>query len=368
MAGRTRITVLEEFNKPLQIREVAIPDLLSGQVLVKVAAAGVCGSDVHMQQGKDPRVPLPITLGHEGVGEIVQINGEKKSALGEKLKAGDMIIWNRGVLCGKCYYCTIAHQPSLCENRWAYGIHRSINVPPYLNGCYAEHIILSENTDILLLDNRDPAVFVSASCSGATAAHAFECAGVNAGDTVMVQGPGPLGIFLVAFAKTSGASNIVVIGGTQDRLEMCKEFGATHILNRRTCSRDQIREIIMSITHGRGVDVAFEASGSLDAVTDGISLVRTGGTYVSAGFGEPAGSVQFPWFENVIRKNLRIQGVWVSDTRHTLQALRLVQSNYEKFSKMVTHRFRLEDASTALSSVASRQAVKAVLIPDDKTG
>ena len=365
MAETTKISVLEEFGKPLRIREVEIPDLLPGQILVKIAASGVCGSDVHMQQGKDPRLALPMCLGHEGVGQIVRMNGEKETVLGEKLKVGDMIIWNRGVLCGKCYHCTIARQPSLCENRWAYGIHRSVSVPPHLNGCYAEHLILSEKTDIVLLDDRDPAIYVPASCSGATAAHAFEYAraNMNMGDAVLVQGPGPLGIFLVAYAKASGAGHIIVTGGTQSRLEMCREFGATEILNRHTNSPEQMKEAIMSLTQGRGVDIAVEASGSLKAVIDGMPLVRTGGAYISAGFGEPAGSVEFPWFENVIRKNLKVQGVWVSDTRHVLEALRVVQMNYEKFAKMITHRFKLEDATAALDSVASREAVKAVLIP-----
>ena len=266
----------------------------------------------------------------------------------------------------RCYYCTISHQPSLCENRWAYGIHRSIDIPPHLNGCYAEHLILSEKTDILLLDNRDPAVYVPASCSGATAAHAFEYvrARMSMGDSVLIQGPGPLGIFLVAYAKESGAEHIIVTGGTQSRLEMCREFGATEILNRHEHSPEQMRDVIMSLTNGRGVDIAIEAAGSLKAITDGMPLVRTGGAYISAGFGEPAGSVEFPWFENVLRKNLTVQGVWVSDTRHVLEAIRVVQMNYDKFSKMITHRFELEDATDALDAVASRQAVKAVLIPN----
>lgn len=363
MPAKTLIAVLEEFGKPLRIREFDIPELLPGQILIRITSAGICGSDVHMQQGKDPRVPLPISLGHEGVGQIVRINGEKKTPLGEKLKSGDMVIWNRGVLCGECYYCTVTHQPSLCENRWAYGIHRSVNVPPHLNGCYAEHLILSEKTDVFLIDDGDPAVFVPASCSGATAAHAFEYANIGTGDTVLIQGPGPLGIFLIAFARASGAENIIVIGGTQDRLEMCREFGAMKVLNRHKLSQDEIKDAVMSLTHGRGVDVAFEASGSIDAVQDGMSLVRIGGKYISAGFGEPAGFAQIPWFEDVIRRNLTVQGIWVSDTHHILQALRLVQADYNRFSKMITHRFKLEDANSALEAVASRKAVKAVLIP-----
>ncbi|HGE72404.1 TPA: alcohol dehydrogenase [Candidatus Poribacteria bacterium] len=363
MLKKTRISVLEQFNKPLNIREIEIPELSQGQILVKITSAGVCGSDVHMFEGKDPRVPLPMILGHEGVGVVVNVNGEKKTVLGEKVKEGDPIIWNRGVLCGKCYYCVVVRQPALCENRWAYGIHRSINIPPYLNGCYAEHIILSEKTDIFLLDNRDPAVYVPVSCSGATSAHAFEYARINPGDTVLIQGPGPLGIFLVAYSKLSGAGNIIVIGGTQDRLEMCYHFGATHIINRKTHNKEQIKEIILSLTNGRGVDTAFEASGSLDAIVDGIPLVRIGGTYITAGFGEPAGDVQFPWFEYIIRKNITLQGVWVSDTRHVLHALRTVQANFDAFSKMITHRFSLEDATNALKSVAERKAMKAVIIP-----
>jgi threonine dehydrogenase-like Zn-dependent dehydrogenase len=120
----------------------------------------------------------------------------------------------------------------------------------------------------------------------------------------------------------------------------------------------------MSLTNGRGVDVGFEAAGSLEAIVDGIPFIRIGGTYITAGFGEPAGSVQFPWFEYVIRRNLTLQGAWVSDTSHLLHAIRLVQSNFDKFSKMITHRFKLEDATSALESVASRQAVKAVLLPN----
>ena len=186
---------------------------------------------------------------------------------------------------------------------------------------------------------------------------------MSVGDSVLVQGPGPLGIFSVTFAKAAGAGHIIVTGGTQSRLEMCRELGATDVLNRHTSSQEQTREFVMSITQGRGVDVAIEASGSLGAIMAGMPLVRTGGIYISAGFGEPAGPVQFPWFETVARKNLTVQGVWVSDTRHVLEALRLVQLNYEKFSKIITHRFRLEDATAALDSVASRQAVKAVLVP-----
>lgn len=361
MRRKTRACILEQFKKPLRVVEIEIPDLLPGQMLVRITSAGICGSDVHMYQGKDPRIRLPMILGHEGTGVIEEINGKRKTIFGQNLKPGDKIIWNRGVLCGHCYYCAVMRKPSLCENRWAYGIHKSMNDPPYLNGCYAEHIILTEDTDIILLDDRDPSVYVPASCSGATAGHAFEYAKVEVGDAILVQGPGPLGIFLVAFSKEAGAKEIIVIGGTQERLDMCSEFGATHLINRNKLSKEQIKEAILSVTNGRGVDVAFEASGDISAIRDGISFVKTGGKYISAGFGEPSGNADIPWFEFVIRKNIQIQGVWVSDTSHLFRALMLVQENFDKFSRMITHRFDLDHATLALETVAGRNAVKAVL-------
>ena len=86
--------VLEKFNQPLLMRAFPIPDLKEDETLVKIEAAGVCGSDVHMWEGRDPRLRLPMILGHEGVGEIVDVNGEKRDVYGRPLKSGDKVLWN----------------------------------------------------------------------------------------------------------------------------------------------------------------------------------------------------------------------------------------------------------------------------------
>ena len=136
--------VLEKFNEPLVMRTFPIPTLKEGEVLVKIEAAGVCGSDVHMWEGRDPRIRLPMILGHEGVGEIVEINGEKRDVHGRPLKRGDEVLWNRGVTCGHCYFCKVKMEPSLCPNRWVYGIHTSCAEPPYLTGNYSEFLLLDQ--------------------------------------------------------------------------------------------------------------------------------------------------------------------------------------------------------------------------------
>ena len=356
--------VMSTFSGPLELREVDIPPLAPGQVLVEIEAAGVCGSDVHMWRGKDPRTPLPIILGHEGVGRVVDQNGDRLGIHGQRIAPGDRILWERGVTCGQCYYCAILHEPALCPQRWAYGIHRSFEVPPHLNGCYASHLILDPRTQLLPLeDGDDPATFVAASCSGATAAHGFDLSPVRTGDTAVILGPGPLGAFSTALAAAGGAEQVILVGGTAERLELCRRLGATAILNRQKTTTEERLAYIHDLTHGRGADLVVEASGSISAAREGLSLLRPGGTLSLVGFGTPVGEMSLSPFEALVRKNVRIQGVWVSDARHTFQAISLIRQRPEALAALVTHRFPLAEATKALKAVASREAMKVVLLP-----
>ena len=361
---KTRAMVLEAFNAPLEMRELEIPVLQDSEVLVRIDAAGVCGSDVHMWKGEDERTPLPIVLGHEGVGTVVDVKGRKQYVTGETVKEKDRILWNRGVSCNGCYYCAVLNQPWLCPTRKVYGINRSLAEPPGLNGCYAEHLILAASTDCFKIDGEiDPAILVSASCSGATVAHAFEEHRFSYGSAVLIQGPGPLGVYAVAFAKHLGASKIMVTGGSENRLQLCTHFGATAVLNRRKTSIEERKERILELTGGRGVDVVVEVAGDPSAVHEGLPLLRRGGAYVSIGFSQPPGNCNVDFFQEIVKKNLKIQGVWVSGTRHTFQALSLIEKQQELFGKMTTHRFKLDEANEALAAMQSREALKPVLIP-----
>lgn len=358
--------VLKEFMKPLEMVEIEIPTLKEGEVLIKIEAAGVCGSDVHMWKGEDPRTPLPIILGHEGVGRVQEIKGEKQTIYGEELKAGDLIIWNRGVTCDKCFACKILKDPSLCKNRKVYGINQSSAVFPYLNGCYSEYVILNGNTDIFKVEESiDPALLVSASCSGATVAHAFDMVSGILGDTVVIQGPGPLGVYAVAFAKNIGASEIVVIGGSKERLDLCKHLGATLILDRHETSITERNEIVMEKTRGMGADLVIEAVGTRGVAEEGLKLLRTGGTYLSTGYAQPAGKESIDFYRDIVSKNITIKGVWVSDTKHTKMAMDIVMKNKKDFAKLISHRFSLEEANKAIEAMNSKEALKAVLMPDE---
>ena len=364
--GKSRAMVLEKFNSPLKMREYPLPEPGEKEILVKVTAAGVCGSDVHMWKGEDPRTPLPIILGHEGAGKIAALKGESFDIMGNRVREGDAVLWHRGVTCGDCYYCAVIKEPSLCQNRLVYGINRSSKESPHLRGAYAEYILLDAATTLFPVPkNIDHSVLVAATCSGSTAAHAFDMASPTIGDSVLVQGPGPLGLFAIALAKARGTGKIIVIGGTASRLEMCRRFGADILLDRKAKNIEERRHIIMEATGGRGVDYAFEAVGLPEVVEEGVTLVRPGGAYMVAGFGEPRGQVALDCFHDIVKRNLHLQGVWVSDVRHTYMAYSLVLQNSALFSDMISHRFNLEDATAALKAMEEKKALKAVIQMED---
>lgn len=358
--------VLETFNEPLIERTFDVADLAPGEVLCRVAVAGVCGSDVHMWHGNDPRTPLPMILGHEGVGTIAATEGAKQDVFGRELREGDLVAWERGIMCGKCYYCVIKKQPALCPHRKTYGISLGCNDPPHFNGCYGEYLHLRAGCHMIRIDSEvDPAVLVAASCSGATAAHTTQLSNVSRGDTVLIVGPGPVGVFCLAMALDSGAGEVYVAGTSADRarLDLCMEFGAAGTLVVDQMSAAERREFIDQRTNGIGANSIIDCTGVPRAMVENLEFVAPYGTYSIPGIATPVGEWPVPLFEQIARKNVNLQGVWVSDTGHLWQAIRLVSSKRYPFEKLITHRFPLPQATQALEVMASKEAIKAVLVP-----
>jgi len=362
---KTLAQVLVGFKKPLEPREFDLLPLAPGEVLVRVTAAGVCGSDLHMASGEDPRTPLPIILGHEGVGEIVEMRGAKSDLAGRPLKVGQQVLWNRSVVCGRCFFCS-GGEHHLCPERFVYGIHRSTAVPPHVNGCYSQYLPLDARTDIIAIDDVPPEhqrTLVTVACSGSTAAHAFDFFEPREGEAVVVQGAGPLGCWLAAFARECGAGPIIFISRSEGRLELAKRFGATHTLTVRNTTPEERREFVRCLTGGRGADAVYEAVGTAAVVREGLGLVRQGGRYVAAGFGQPGGRMEWDPFADLVRPDLKYVGVWVSHTRHTVQALELARRHLADFALMVTHTVPLAEANKAHDLMRRGEAMKVALEP-----
>lgn len=361
-----RAAVLVGFDRPLELREFSLAPLADGEVRVRIAAAGVCGSDVHMWRGQDPRTPLPIILGHEGVGRIDETAAPKHDLLGRELHPGDLVVWERGITCGRCFFCVVRKRPALCPHRRTYGISVGCAEPPHLRGAYAEFMHLRADAHLIRIDGDiDPATLVAATCSGACAAHAIEQAQIEPGDAVLILGPGPMAMFLVAFARERGAGHITVIGSRRSaaRLAMARRMGADSVIFRDETTLADRLAAVRDHTHGFGAPVVFEASGSPEAVVEAVEHTAPYGTCLIPGIAVPVGQVPLSAFEHIARKNVRLQGVWVSDTSHLYAAVSLVASGRFPFAEMVTHRFALAEATQALQAVEGREAVKAVLVP-----
>ncbi|NLS79032.1 MAG: alcohol dehydrogenase catalytic domain-containing protein [Chloroflexi bacterium] len=360
--------VLEAFKQPLAWRAFETLPPAPGELLVKVEAAGICGSDLHMWEGEDPRTPLPIILGHEAVGRVAELGatsgGARRDILGQPVREGDLLAWDRGVVCGACYACTVRKEPYLCSNRRTYGINLSCAQPPHLLGGYAEYMHLLARTNVLVVPSGvDPALLVPASCSGATAAHAVETCRLRPGDTVVVQGPGPLGCFALALARERGVGQAILVGTRRSawKLELARRFGADHLLYLDDASPAERWEQIRALTQGRGAEAVIECSGAASAIAEGVKWLAPGGTYALAGAAVPVGEAPVAVYEDLVRKNARLQGVWVSDTSHFYQAAQLAWSGRYPFADLITHRFPLARAGEALQALKRREVMKAVI-------
>ena len=363
---KARAAVLEEFDAPLSIREFPLVPLEEDEVRVKIDCAGVCGSDVHMWRGEDPRTPTPMILGHEGVGRVAEIAGSKTDLFGRELEEGDRVLWERGVMCGDCYYCTIKKEPSLCPERKTYGISYSCEEPPHLLGCYGEYLHLRAGHAMIKLDlDVESELLVPATCSGATAAHAVEQSGLEPGDMAIVVGPGPVGLFVLAQLLDAGAGQVWVAGTAADasRLKMAEQFGAARTLNVDELTPGDIQGTVMEASRGIGANIIMDCTGFAPVVGHWIDLVAPGGTYSIPGIATPQDEIPIELFSTLARKNVRLQGVWVSDTSHLWRAANLVASGRYPFEKLITHSFPLEEATNGLEVTESKESVKAILQP-----
>jgi putative phosphonate catabolism associated alcohol dehydrogenase len=362
----SRAAVLSAYDAALEIREFPIPESIEqGAALIRVKLAGVCGTDVHLWHGQLP-IPLPVILGHETVG-VIEAMGEglKEDWSGAPLSIGDRVTWSSSIVCGECYYCRITRQPTRCLKRKAYGISYDCSQAPHLLGGYADYIYLRPGTSIFKIPDELPTeAVIGAGCALVTSLHGIERIGVGMGDTVVIQGSGPVGLAALAVARANGAARIIVIGGPEHRLKMAERFGADVCIDISKTSAEERRARVLDLTGGFGVDVVLECVGIPQAVTEGLELCRDGGRYLILGHYGDAGTIPFnPHF--VTRKQLTIAGSWGFEPRHTYAALQFLGRSRDQFpfDQLVSAPFPLEQAFEALQATAKWSTSKTVIAP-----
>src|SRR5215218_1519106 len=368
MTTMAQAVVLQSFNEALSFESAEVPDPGPGSLVVKVTHGGVCGTDIHLSHGNLP-IPVPVILGHEGIGEVWKLGeGVDRDFAGAPMRVGDSVAWMSGVSCGKCHWCVIEKERTLCENRKVYGINRSFADWPKLSGSWAEYIYLEPGSTVFRVPEGVTAEqAIALGCAGPTAVHGvIDVVGVNVGDTVIVQGAGPVGLAAAMYAQLSGASKVILVGGPASRIDKAKELGIGDVhfdIFDGTDPADRQQQIMAETPSGYGADVVLECAGVPQAVPEGWDMARKNGRCLVLGQYTDRGAT--PINPHVItKKQLQVYGSWTFAEAHYARYVDLLPQLAARFdlARLVT-RYPLEEANRALADMARRWVMKAVLAP-----
>lgn len=313
---------LVQVAAPLQLQEIPIPEVGDHDVLVRVAAAGICHSDVHYRAGVSSTSQPPITLGHEVSGTVAAVGASV-----DGYRPGDRVCLHYLVTCGRCEYCKSGRE-QFCVSGQMIGKHR--------DGGYAEYICVPVDCVLPLPDNISFAHGAVMMCSSATALHALRKGRLAAGESVAVFGAGGLGISAVQLAKLLGALDVFAVDIRQPKLEVAAQYGAVPIDASQSDPVAQIR----AATGGRGVDVALELIGLPLTMKQSVQSLSILGRAVWVGIASRAVSVDS--YRDVLGREAEIIG---SDDHLVSELLLLIEyarRGQLDLSRVVTRSVALE--------------------------
>jgi S-(hydroxymethyl)glutathione dehydrogenase / alcohol dehydrogenase len=354
-----RAAVCYQLDQPLRVEEVTIDAPTRNEVLVRMAASGVCHSDLSVITGIMP-AKLPCVLGHEGAGTVERLGDGV-----EHLKEGDRVLLSWVTPCGVCYYCRLG-TPHLCEvgaqinstHRPADGrarLHRDgADLQAFCGlGALSEMVVAPANACVKLPDDAplDKAALIG--CAVMTGVGAvFNTAKVRPGSRVAVFGAGGVGLNVVQGAAISGAELIVAVDVNRRKLEFATSFGATDVID--ASGRDPVATI-RDLTDGRGVDYAFEAVGRKESIEQAYAATRKGGTCVVIGIGSRKESVNLNvFFIPVMEK--RLLGCWYGSAdvhRDAVRLLSLYRAGKLKLDELLTKTYPLQEVNQAFADMTS---------------
>jgi L-iditol 2-dehydrogenase len=353
-------------GRPLEKRHFSAPRAKPGGAVLETIASEVCGTDVHLHHGRLSGVPYPIIPGHINCGRVLETNGPLADVEGRAIEAGTLVtFFDVFGTCGNCWHCLVAKAATRCPHRRVYGITTSAE--DGLLGGWAEQIEILPGVRVLPLpDGIDALDFMGGGCGLPTGFHAVERAGITMGDTVVVQGSGPVGLNAAIFAQLAGALRVLVVGAPAARLQAARRLGAEDTLDITRASDPGERAAwVRDLTGGRGADIVIEASGNPAAVPEGLEMLRDAGRYVVVGQYTDAGDATINPHRHINRKHATILGCWGFEFTHLHRALQLMARHNERFQwrTLITREYTLAQASEALEDMERLAVVKAVLTP-----
>ncbi|HET7292083.1 MAG TPA: zinc-binding dehydrogenase [Vicinamibacteria bacterium] len=342
-----------------------------GGAVLETVASEVCGTDVHLFHGRLAGVPWPIIPGHVSVGRVLETNGPLRDVDGEAIEPGRLVtFYDVFGACGSCWQCLVARAATRCPHRRVYGITTS--AADGLLGGWAERIELLPGVRVLPLPNGLEAEdFMGGGCGLPTGFHAVERAGIALGDTVVVQGTGPVGLNAVVFASLAGALRVLAVGAPAARLDAARRLGAEDVLDVTAVTEPASRiRWVLERTRGRGADVVIEASGHPAAVPEGLEMVRDAGRYVVVGQYTDAGDTTLNPHRHLNRRHVTLLGCWGYEYTHLHRAVALMARHNARYRwrELITREYTLAEAGRALEDMKGLRVVKALIRAQEGRG
>lgn len=322
--------------------DVPKPELGHNDVMIKIRKTAICGTDVHIynwDEWSQKTIPVPMVVGHEYIGEIVEIGQEVKG-----FKIGDRVSGEGHITCGHCRNCR-GGRTHLCRNTIGVGVNRP--------GCFAEYLVIPAFNAFKIPDNipDEIAAIFDPFGNAVHTALSFDLVG----EDVLVSGAGPIGIMAAAVCRHVGARHVVITDVNDYRLELAKKMGVSRAVN---VSRENLKDVMNELGMKEGFDVALEVSGAPAAFQTMLDTMNHGGRIALLGI--PPSSMTTDWSQ-VIFKGLFIKGIYGREMFETWYKMAtLVQSGLD-LSPIITHEFSIDDFQKGFDVMCSGQSGKVIL-------
>ena len=351
--------------KRIEVKEYPVPALNDDDILVKVEGCGVCGTDVHEWKG-DPFGIIPVTLGHEGTGEIVYLGKNiKKDTAGNPIHVGDKIVTSV-ISCGDCYICR--NQPAntnLCDKQGVFGLIPHSDAQP-LTGWFSTHLLIrGKGATYFVVNDLDlqERMLLELSC---VCVHALKRANqtglINFNSKVLVQGLGPVGLVMISVLRAAGVNHIIAIDGTPKRLDMARKLGAKTVINfKETTTLEGRVKIVKQAANGVGADFAFQCTGAPAAAKDIYEYIRRGGGMCEMGFFVNNGEYSVNPHFAMCNKEITIVGSWdysADDYPTTMAFLSQAREMKIPVKELITHSFPLDKLNEAMEVNIRQEGIK----------
>ena len=352
-------------EKKIEVKEFPIPAVGDDDILVKVEGCGVCGTDVH-EWRQDPFGIIPVTLGHEGTGEIIALGKNvKMDTAGKPIKVGDKIVTSV-ISCGECYICR--NQPAntnLCDKQGVFGLIPHSDKNP-LTGWFSTHLLISgKGATYFVVNDLDlkERMLLELACVCVHALKRANATGlINFNTKVLVQGLGPVGLVMISVLRAAGINHIVAIDGAPRRLEMARKLGAKTVISfKEVTSLDERVKMVKKVCNGVGVDFAFQCTGAPMAAKDIYEYIRRGGGMCEMGFFVNNGEYTVNPHFAMCNKEITIVGSWdysADDYPTTMAFLRQAREMNIPIKELITHTFPLDKLNEAMEVNVSQQGIK----------